>query len=58
VVKGSLDNGTTSLVDPWISLRLGSIAYGVVVIVPLLLSALGRLRWFGAAILAAFLVSN
>jgi hypothetical protein len=58
VVNGSLDYGTTSLVDPWINLGLGSTAYGLVVIGPLLLSALGRLRWFGAAILAAFLVSH
>ena len=58
VVNGSLDYGTTSLVDQWINLGLGSTTYGVVVIVPLMLSASGRLRGFGAGILGTFLVSH
>jgi len=58
VVNGFLDYRTTSLVDRWINLGVGSTAYGVVVIVPLMLSASGRLRGFGAGILATFLVSH
>jgi hypothetical protein len=58
VVNGSLDYGTTSPMDRWINLGLGSTAYGVVVIGPLMLSAAGRLRGFGAGILCTFLVSH
>jgi hypothetical protein len=58
VVNGSLDYHTILLADRWINLAIGSTAYGVVVIGPLMLSASGRLRAFGAAILAAFLVSH
>ncbi|MCP9931166.1 hypothetical protein KBY82_10245 [Cyanobium sp. AMD-g] len=58
VVQGSLDYQTHSLVDPWINLGLGSTAYGVVVIAPLLLSASLRLRWFATGVLGAFLVAH
>ncbi len=58
VVNGSLDYHTSLLVDRWINLGLGSTGYAVIIIGPLMLSASGRLRWFGAGILTAFLVSH
>jgi hypothetical protein len=58
VVNGSIDYQTTLLADRWVNLAVGSTAYGVIVVGPLLLSASGRLRVFGAGILGAFLVSH
>jgi hypothetical protein len=58
VVNGSLDYHTILLADQWINLAIGSTAYGVIIVGPLMLSASGRLRAFGAAILSAFLVSH
>ncbi|KEF40605.1 MAG: hypothetical protein ER33_16135 [Cyanobium sp. CACIAM 14] len=58
VVHGSIDYRTTLLVDRWVNLAVGSTAYAVVIVAPFLLGASGRLRLFGAGILAAFLVSH
>jgi hypothetical protein len=58
VVLGSLDYHTTLLTDPWINLGFGSTIYALIILGPLMLSASGRLRWFGAGILAAFLISH
>lgn len=58
VVNGSLSYSTTLLADRWISLGLGSTIYGVVIMVPLLLSSSRRLRGFAASVLAAFLMSH
>jgi hypothetical protein len=58
VVNGSLDYRTILLADRWINLAIGSTAYGMIIVGPLMLSASGRLRAFGAAIPGAFLVSH
>ncbi len=58
VVHGSLDYHTTLLTDRWINLGFGSTIYAVIILGPLMLSASGRLRWFGGGILAAFLIAH
>ncbi len=58
VVNGSLDYNTTLLADRWINLGVGSTVYGAIIIAPLMISASGRLRWFGGSLLVAFLISH
>ncbi len=58
VVNGSLDYNIRLLADGWINLGLGSTAYMLIISAPFLLSSSGRLRWFGAGILTAFLVTH
>jgi hypothetical protein len=58
VVQGSLDYQTTLLADRWVNLGFGSTVYGVIIAMPLMISASGRLRWFGALVLSAFLISH
>ncbi len=58
VVKGSLEYHTTLLADRWINLGFGSTVYGVIISMPLMISASMRLRWFGGFILGAFLISH
>jgi hypothetical protein len=58
VVQGSLDYQTALLADRWVNLGFGSTVYGVIIALPLMISTSGRLRWFGALMLSAFLISH
>ena len=58
VVRGSIDYHTTLLTDPWISQRVGSTLYAIVIATPLIVSSSVRLRVFGMMVLIAFLISH
>ncbi|MCP9773502.1 hypothetical protein KBY66_12900 [Synechococcus sp. Tobar12-5m-g] len=58
VVQGSLDYHTTLLADRWINLGFGSTVYGLIIAMPLMISASVRLRLFGGCLLVAFLISH
>jgi hypothetical protein len=58
VVHGSIAYNTTLLADRWINLGVGSTLYVVIIAAPLVISPSMRLRWFGAMILSAFLITH
>jgi hypothetical protein len=58
VVRGSIDYHCLLLGAGRIGHSLGSVLYGLTVGLPLLLSPLARLRWFGLLILMAFAITQ
>jgi hypothetical protein len=58
VVLGSIDYHALSPADGVVSHGWGSLIYGLIVTIPLLLTPLRRLRWFAAAVVAGFALAQ